>query len=80
MSINIQEIKVNFSVFSNMFSIINPSQGSWPVNLILPDPLVIPPGPTGKLPSIFPDESKRQMGNISGKYDTFAEENTHHLA
>jgi len=60
MSANLQDIKASFNVFTNMFSIVNPPKGLWPISLVLPNPLVTPSLAKDSLPNIFLEEGTKK--------------------
>lgn len=67
MSENFVESIPSITVFSNMYSVICPPSGPWPVSLVLPDPII--PAPfiqnSQKLPSIFTDETKKKSKTVT---------------
>lgn len=64
MPLDYQESLQNFSVFSNMPSILNPTKGAWPVTLVLPD-ISAEPSEFQKLPNIFPEQSKKKSKAVT---------------
>jgi hypothetical protein len=64
MPLDTRDSSTSNSVFSNMFSILNPSKGTWPTSMNLPE-LSIFPAQFQKLPSIFPEHSKKKSKSIT---------------
>ncbi|OMJ85220.1 hypothetical protein SteCoe_13536 [Stentor coeruleus] len=65
MSKDFQDALVNFSIFSNIYSILNPSSGIWPVSMNLPYPTASPMQLGQKLPNIFPDEPRSKCKTVT---------------
>lgn len=59
-----QEVS-NYTIFTNMISILNPNNGLWPISLDLPYPVYIALSSDEKLPSIFESEPKKRCKKVT---------------
>ena len=53
------------NVFTNMLSVLNPSNDSWPTSLYLPEPFIAGYSSMGKLPNIFPEIPKKKSKEVT---------------
>lgn len=53
------------TVFSNMYSILNPSDSVWPLDLTLPSPFSNCSGQSQHLPNIFCEEPKKKCKTVT---------------
>jgi hypothetical protein len=65
MSKDFQDALANFTIFSNIYSVLNPCTGIWPVSMNLPSPTASPMQLGEKLPNIFPDEPRKKCKTVT---------------